>query len=144
MGLKERASKGMIEKAREQQAKIIAEANAKAARIQTKSRAVRVKGDVVSPEEVGANAKIVDAVWEANRELLTKQEAREMVKCVLGTVAAILKKDNRVDLIDMGVLKIVQRKARVGRNPQTKKKINIPAKKAVVFSAGKSLKAAVN
>lgn len=144
MGLKERASKNMIEKARAKEAKIIAEATAKAARIQTKSRAVRTKSETVSPEDVGVNSKIVEAVWEANRELLTKQEAHELTQCVLGSIAAILKKEGRIHLIDMGVLKIVQRAARTGRNPQTKKKINIPARKAVVFTAAKSLKSAVN
>ncbi|MDL1971245.1 MAG: HU family DNA-binding protein [Candidatus Desulfofervidaceae bacterium] len=40
----------------------------------------------------------------------------------------------------LGIIKVVQRAAREGRNPVTGEVIEIPAKKVVKFKAGKELK----
>jgi nucleoid DNA-binding protein len=47
-------------------------------------------------------------------------------------------------LVGFGTFSISQRGARTGRNPQTGATIQIPARKAPVFKAGKGLKDAVN
>jgi len=43
----------------------------------------------------------------------------------------------------VGSFKILQHKARKGRNPRTGNKIQIPASKVVKFTAGKALKESV-
>ena len=43
-------------------------------------------------------------------------------------------------MIGFANFKVVERKARMGRNPQTGKEIKISASKAVKFTAGKALK----
>mgnify|MGYP003293382383 CR=1 FL=1 len=43
-----------------------------------------------------------------------------------------------------GTFEVKERAARIGRNPQTKEEIKIPASKAPVFKAGKALKDLVN
>lgn len=43
----------------------------------------------------------------------------------------------------IGKLVLVNRKARIGRNPQTGEKINIPAKKVVKFRVAKAAKDAI-
>jgi DNA-binding protein HU-beta len=43
----------------------------------------------------------------------------------------------------LGVLRVAERKARMGRNPKTGETIQIPAKKAIKFRASKDLKQAV-
>jgi hypothetical protein len=49
-----------------------------------------------------------------------------------------------VTLVGFGTFKVVKRKARTGRNPQTGAEIKISASKAPKFVAGKALKDAVN
>ena len=44
----------------------------------------------------------------------------------------------------IGTLKVTDRKAREGRNPQTGEKIKIAARKAIAFSASSALKESVN
>ena len=65
-----------------------------------------------------------------------------------GTLAAIedaLVKGEKVQLIGFGTFEVKERGERQGRNPQKPDEIvTIPASKAPVFKAGKSLKDAVN
>ena len=49
-----------------------------------------------------------------------------------------------VTLVGFGSFKIVKRKARIGRNPQTGEKIKIKAKNVVKFKAGSDLASSVN
>lgn len=46
-------------------------------------------------------------------------------------------------LVGFGTFMVSNRKARVGRNPQTGEEISIPARKVPVFRPGKELKDAV-
>jgi DNA-binding protein HU-beta len=65
----------------------------------------------------------------------------ELVLDALGRVAATeLRQSGEIPLPGIGKLKIKQRAAREGRNPRTGATIQVPAKKAVVFSVGKTLK----
>jgi DNA-binding protein HU-beta len=48
-----------------------------------------------------------------------------------------------IQLIGFASFSVVKRAARKGRNPQTGKEINIPAKKVVKFKAGSGLQAKV-
>jgi DNA-binding protein HU-beta len=43
-------------------------------------------------------------------------------------------------LVGFGTFKVVERKARAGRNPQTAQTIQIPAKKVPKFRPGKGLR----
>jgi DNA-binding protein HU-beta len=46
---------------------------------------------------------------------------------------------DKVTLIGFGTFSVAERAAREGRNPQTGKKIKIPARKTVKFKAGSKL-----
>ena len=50
---------------------------------------------------------------------------------------------NKVILVGFGTFSVTKRAARKGRNPQTGKEINIPAKKVVKFKAGAELSSKV-
>jgi DNA-binding protein HU-beta len=84
-----------------------------------------------------------DLVNEVAKALNTKKEAQAAVDCVFSTITKALKKKDTVTLIGFGTFKVVQRKARKGRNPQTGAEIRISAKKVPRFVAGKALKDAV-
>jgi DNA-binding protein HU-beta len=54
-----------------------------------------------------------------------------------------MKTGDTVTLVGFGTFKVVERKARKGRNPQTGEEIDIKASKAPKFTPGKALKEAV-
>jgi DNA-binding protein HU-beta len=56
---------------------------------------------------------------------------------------ALKKKDGKITLVGFGTFAKVYRKARKGVNPATGEKINIKARNAVRFKAGKDLKDSV-
>ena len=85
-------------------------------------------------------AELIEAV---SKETCTKVEASNAVNLVFDTIAKALKKGDSVTLVGFGTFVVRKRKARIGRNPQTGKKINIPAKKVPAFKPGKELKNAV-
>jgi DNA-binding protein HU-beta len=63
---------------------------------------------------------------------------------LLEIVTDTLSSGDSITLVGFGAFSVVERAARKGRNPQTGKEINIAASKAVKFSVGAKLKAAVN
>jgi DNA-binding protein HU-beta len=75
---------------------------------------------------------------------VSKSLASKMVAATLATITKSLKKGDAVTLVGFGTFKTTVRKARKGRNPLTGGAIRIPRRKAVRFSAGKSLKASIN
>ena len=71
---------------------------------------------------------------------LTKKVCQTTVNKVVSTIASCLARGERVTLVGFGTFQIIEKKARKGRNPQTGKEIQIPAKKVPKFVPGKSLK----
>ena len=74
---------------------------------------------------------------------VTKKAANLALNAVIDGITIALEKGDKVSLVGFGTFNVNQRKARTGVNPQTKAKINIPARKVPVFKAGKKLKDAV-
>jgi DNA-binding protein HU-beta len=68
----------------------------------------------------------------------------EIVSHTLELMTKALVKNDTIQLIGFGSFTVKRRKARDGRNPKTGEAIKIPASKAIKFSAGTVLKAAVN
>ena len=73
----------------------------------------------------------------------TKAECERYLQAYLGGITAGLKKDKTVQLVGFGTFNVKKRKARKGRNPQTKEEIRIPASRTVSFKVGKTLKDSV-
>ena len=84
-----------------------------------------------------------DLINEVAKVVSTKKEAQEAVDCVLSSITNSLKKGDTVTLVGFGTFKVMKRKARKGRNPQTGEEIKIKASKAPKFTPGKALKEAV-
>jgi DNA-binding protein HU-beta len=72
--------------------------------------------------------------------LSTLAQAEAAHDGLFSLIQAALKKGDAVSITDFGSFKVVERKARKGRNPRTRQEIAIPAGKAVKFTAGKGLK----
>jgi DNA-binding protein HU-beta len=84
-------------------------------------------------------AEIVKTLKE-QAGLSTLAQAEAAYEKLFAIIGATLKNGDAIAISGFGSFKVVDRKARKGRNPQTGKEIMIPASKAVKFTAGKGLK----
>ena len=80
----------------------------------------------------------------AEKSGLNQKDAGKALDGLTQAVSDALANGEDVTLVGFGTFKVTQRQAKTGRNPQTGETIQIPAKKAPVFKAGKALKDAVN
>ncbi|MDY0235861.1 MAG: HU family DNA-binding protein [Gudongella sp.] len=81
----------------------------------------------------------------AEKSSLTKKDAEASLNAFMRSVEESLAKGEKVQLVGFGTFEVRERKAREGRNPRNPEEvIKIPASKAPVFKAGKSLKEIVN
>jgi DNA-binding protein HU-beta len=85
-----------------------------------------------------------DLVNEVANVVSTKMEAQAAVDCVFESIVNTLKNGDVVTLVGFGSFKVVKRKARTGRNPQTGAEIQISASNAPKFVPGKAFKDAMN
>ena len=74
----------------------------------------------------------------------SQKETGEVVNTTLDTIRDALKAGDEVRLVGFGSFVVRTSAARTGVNPQTRKKIQVPAKQRVRFSAGKELTEAVS
>lgn len=87
-------------------------------------------------------SELIDAI--AASADIPKATAGRALDAVIESVTEALKAGDSVVLVGFGTFAVKERAARVGRNPQTGKPINIEAAKIPGFKAGKALKDAVN
>jgi len=80
----------------------------------------------------------------ADRLDVSRAQAERALSGVLEIIAEQLVEGNKVAFTGFGSFDVSERAARTGRNPQTNAAIKIPASKVPKFSAGATLKAAVN
>jgi len=74
---------------------------------------------------------------------LTKADAKKGLDATIDAVSDALKTGDKVALVGFGSFSVSARSARTGRNPQSGKEINIPAKKVVKFKPGAELSAGI-
>lgn len=86
-------------------------------------------------------AELVAAV--AEKADFTKKDAEKVVVAVFDSISDALKDGEKVQLVGFGTFEVKHREQRVGRNPQTKEEIVIPACNVPGFKAGKALKESV-
>jgi DNA-binding protein HU-beta len=84
-------------------------------------------------------SQIADHV--AGKNGLTKKAANEIIGCLVEL--AYKEAKNGFTIPGLGKLVLVNRKARMGRNPQTGEALKIPAKRVVKFRIAKACKDAV-
>ena len=80
----------------------------------------------------------------AHKVNMTKKDVEKVLKALTESVVAEVAKKGKVQLIGFGTFEARSRKARTGKNPQTKEAIKIPAATVPAFKAGKAFKEAVN
>ncbi|MEC8650962.1 MAG: HU family DNA-binding protein [Planctomycetota bacterium] len=88
-----------------------------------------------------------DLITEVQKHLgmeCSKAHAERAVSAVLGAVERGLQIDGEVQIVGFGTFQVKQRAARMGRNPQTKEPMQIPASRTVGFRVGTGLRSAVS
>jgi DNA-binding protein HU-beta len=77
----------------------------------------------------------------ANSSGIKKSIAEKVLNAFLDNITGALKeKDGKITLTGFGTFSVVERAARIGRNPKTGKEIKIPACKVPKFKPGNKLK----
>ena len=79
----------------------------------------------------------------AEQHQLAKTQAVSILERVIDLITTHLKRGERVKIVGLGILRVRNRAARMGRNPRTGEQIQIEASKKVAFRAAKELKEAV-
>ena len=74
---------------------------------------------------------------------LPRRQVNDLVEGLLEKITEVLKSGDKVALTPFGQFRIRDRAARIARNPQTGEPVNVPAKRVLRFTAGRTLKEAV-
>ncbi len=83
-------------------------------------------------------AELVARIAELSE--LSKKDAEKALNSTVQAVQEALVRGEKVVLTGFGTFEVKERKARVGHDPRTGERIQIPALKAPTFKAGKVLK----
>ena len=83
-------------------------------------------------------AQFFAAVAEAAQ--VSKVQAKAVFEAVEAVVHKSLKAEKKIPLGGLGAVKLVERKARIGRNPATGEQIKIPARTAIKITPAKAMK----
>jgi integration host factor subunit beta len=75
---------------------------------------------------------------------VTKKQAEEIVQTVFVTIVESLRGGRKVELRGFGSFRIRNRGARIGRNPKTGHRVEVPPKRIPYFKPGKELKEQLN
>jgi len=87
-------------------------------------------------------AELVEEV--AGMTQLTKKHAEIIVNTVFGSIVDSLRDGSKIELRGFGSFRVRSRGARIGRNPKTGAKVEVPAKRIPYFKPGKELREMLN
>jgi len=86
---------------------------------------------------------LIARLAELHPKLFTK-DAELAVKEIIDSLCRTLSKGNRVEIRGFGCFSLNYRPARVGRNPRTGSRVDVPAKYVPHFKMGKDLRERVD
>jgi integration host factor subunit beta len=75
---------------------------------------------------------------------LTRKDSEVIVDTLFESVIEALKAGDKLEVRGFGSFRVRQRNARVGRNPKTGEKVEVPAKRVPYFKPSKELKDLIN
>src|ERR671934_296254 len=86
-----------------------------------------------------------DLIEEVSRLVeLTRKDSEVVVETIFDSVVKSLRSGDKIEIRGFGSFRTRQRKSRVGRNPKTGDRVDVPAKKIPFFKPSKELKDLVN
>jgi integration host factor subunit beta len=96
----------------------------------------RIEGEVMT------KADLIDEVSRLAE--LTRKDSEVIVETIFDSVVRSLRAGDKIEIRGFGSFRTRQRKPRVGRNPKTGERVEVPAKKIPFFKPSKELKDLVN
>ncbi len=75
---------------------------------------------------------------------ISKKDSEAVVNTVFRCIVEALSQGDKVELRGFGSFRTRERQPRIGRNPKTGDKVEVPEKKVPFFKPGKNLKKLVN
>ena len=75
---------------------------------------------------------------------LTRTDAEKIVETVFDSVVGALRAGDKIEIRGFGSFRTRQRKPRIGRNPKTGARVDVPAKRVPFFKPSKDLRDMVN
>ena len=87
-------------------------------------------------------ADLVDQVSRAIES--TRKDAESVVETVFGSVIKALQGNDKVEVRGFGSFRTRRRRGRIGRNPKTGEKVDVPPKRIPFFKPSKELKELIN
>ena len=86
-----------------------------------------------------------DLIEEVSRLAeLTRKDSEIIVETIFGSVVRSLRAGDKIEIRGFGSFRTRQRRPRVGRNPKTGARVEVPAKKIPYFKPSKELKDLIN
>ncbi len=87
-------------------------------------------------------ADLIDEVSKAVE--MTRKESEQIVDTIFESIVKALRGGDKIEIRGFGSFRTRQRLARIGRNPKTGAKVDVPAKKIPYFKPSKELKDLIN
>ena len=87
-------------------------------------------------------ADLVDKVTSLGD--LTRRDGEVIVDTLFESVIGALKEGDKIEIRGFGSFRTRQRKSRIGRNPKTGERVDVPAKRVPFFKPSKELRDTVN
>ncbi len=87
-------------------------------------------------------AELIEEVARSTQ--LTKKHAEAIVNTVFQTIVESLRDGRKIELRGFGSFRLRRRGSRLGRNPKTGARVEVPPKRIPYFKPGKELKELLN
>lgn len=86
-----------------------------------------------------------DLIEEVSRVVeFTRKDAEVIVESIFDSVVKALRANDKIEIRGFGSFRTRQRQSRIGRNPKTGARVDVPAKRIPYFKPSKELKDLVN
>src|SRR5688572_2578911 len=87
-------------------------------------------------------ADIIEDIYE--KVGFSKKESAEIVDLIFDTMKEALERGDKIKISGFGNFQVREKRARIGRNPQTGQEIEISARRVLTFRPSQVLKSALN
>src|ERR1035441_4725422 len=102
-------------------------------------------GDPLSTKTKECNLKKADLIEKVCELVqIPRKEATVIVELILDAMVQALRRGEKVEIRGFGSFRTRQRRGRIGRNPKTGARVEVPPKKNPFFKPSKELKDHVN
>ncbi|MBR6027014.1 MAG: integration host factor subunit beta [Neisseriaceae bacterium] len=88
--------------------------------------------------------RLSDRYTELGGRMLSAKDITQSAKCIIDTLTRALASGQRIEIRGFGSFDLTKRPSRVGRNPRTGERVEVPEKYVPHFKAGKELRERVD